>query len=193
MSELKFSPNLFLEKIELDRLKKFVDTDGFRNFLLQNSNTFGLVRKENETFINGLVQEDIGLTIKINPITAFDKNGKLISYPAVEQLAIPADSNYYWVKVAYQTTVEEKGTFSIDSSGNLVCTSADAELLTILRGQPNFPSRIAFTNASNNILEYDVLEVIDNNNAVLQGSFISEADLKIAVIGTFSPGSVCLA
>jgi hypothetical protein len=192
MSEIKFSPNLFLEQIELNRFKKFLDDDGFRNFLVQNSDTFGLIRKENETFVNGLVQEDIGLTIKINPILAFDKNGKLISNPAVAQLAVPSNNQWYWVKVAYQTTVEEKGTFSIDSSGNLVCTSSDAELLTILRGQPNFPSRIAFTNATNNILEYDVLEVIDNNNAVLQGSFTSESDLKIAVIGTFTPGYVAL-
>lgn len=188
MSELKISPNLFLEQQELNRWKKFTDTDGFRAMLLLNSNTYGLVRKNNEPFLNGLIQEDTSLTVKINAIKAIDSNGKLISYPAINNLAIPADSNWYWVKIAYQTTKEENGTFSIDSKGNLVCTSSDAELLTIIRGQPNYPSRITFTNAVNNIIEYDVLEVIDDNNAVLQGSFTAESGLKLAVVGTFTQG-----
>lgn len=192
MSEFKFSPNLFLEKAELNRFKRFLDTDGFRNFLIQNSNEYGLIRKENEAFTNALVQEDVGLTVKINPIKAIDSNGKFISNPTTSLLAIPADSNWYWIKIAYQTTTEELGTFSIDGNGNLVCTSNDAELLAILRGQPNYPSRITFTNATNNILEYDILEVIDNQNAVLQGSFIAESNLKLAVVGTFTRGYVAL-
>lgn len=192
MSELKISPNQFLEQQELNRLKKFVDTDGFRNFMLLNANTYGLIRKNNELFSNGLIQEDTGLTIKINPIRAIDNNGKLISSPATSQLSIPPDNNFYWIKIAYQTTTEEIGTFSIDANGNLVCTSADAELLTIIRGQPNHPSRITFTNAVNNIIEYDVLEVIDDNNAVLQGSFVAESGLRLAVVGTFTQGYVPL-
>lgn len=188
MSSLKISPNTFLEQQELNRWKKFIDTDGFRAMMLLNSNTFGFIRKNNENFTNGLVQEDSGLTVKINPIKAIDSNGQLISYPSVNNLAIPADSNWYWIKIAYQISNEETGTFSIDSKGNLVCTSGDAELLTILRGQPNYPSRITFTNAVNNIIEYDVLEVIDDNNAVLQGSFTAESDLKLATVGTFTPG-----
>lgn len=189
MSELKTSPNLFLESQELNRFKKFIDTDGFRNFLIQNSVEFGLIRKENESFLNALVQEDIGLTVKINAIKAIDSNGKLISKSTTSLLSVPADSNWYWLKIAYNTTNEELGTFSIDTSGNLVCTSNDAELKTILRGQPNFPSRITFINSSNNLLEYDVLEVVDNQNAILQGDFNAESDLKIAVIGTFTAGS----
>jgi hypothetical protein len=192
MSELRISPNLFLEQQELNRLKKFLDNDGFRKFTISNSNTFGLIRNDNSPFTNGLVQEDTGLTVKINALSAIDSNGKLISNNAVSQLSIPADSNWYWLKVAYQTTTIETGTFSIDSLGNLVCTSGDAELLNILRGQPNYPSRVTFTNASLNILEYDVLEIIDNNNAVLQGSFTSETGLKLAIVGTFTPGYVPL-
>lgn len=192
MSHLKISPNSFLEQQELNRLKKFIDTDGFRSALLQNSTKFGLVRKENEIFSNGLVQEDVGLTVKINAIKAINKDGNFITQPALTQLAVPADNNWYWLKIAYQTTNVETGTFSIDSQGNLVCTSTDAELLTILRGQPNHPSRITFTNAINNIIEYDVLEVIDDQNAVLQGSFTAESGLKLAVVGTFTPGYVPL-
>jgi hypothetical protein len=151
-----------------------------------------LIRKENEIFTNGLVEEDTGLTIKIAELFAIDSNGQLIHNPATTQLTVPSDSNWYWVKVAYNTTTEEKGTFSIDSFGNLTCTSADGELLTILRGQPNYPSRIYFTNAVNNILEYDIEDVVSDNNAVLTGSFTSESGLKLAVVGTFTPGYVPL-
>lgn len=190
MSYLKIANDLFLEKQELDRNLKFLDTDGFRAFLLYNSSSFGLIRKESEVFTNALVTEDISLSIKIAEIKAIDNVGRVIYSPAVTNMAVPADSNWYWVKIAHAYSTEELGTFSIDTSGNLVCTSGDAELLTILRGQPNFASRITFTNATNNILEYDVLEVVDDNNAVLQGDFLAETDLKIAVVGTFTPGYV---
>lgn len=196
MSDFKFSHDLFLEKEELDRLKKFLRDDGFKSDLLANSDSFGLIRKENTSisnvFDNALVEEDATLTIKIKEITALDNTGKLIYSPALSAIAVPADNQWYWVKIAHTYTTEELGTFTVDSSGNLVCTSNDAELRTILRGQPNYASRISFTNATNNTLEYDVLEVIDDQNAILQGDFTNESDLKIAVVGTFTPGYVPL-
>ncbi len=196
MSYLKISPNEFLEQQELNRLIKFLRDDGFKSDLLANSDTFGLIRKDNSStnvpFNNALVEEDTSLTIKIKQITALDNTGKLIYSPALSQISVPATNLWYWVKITHDYSNKELGTFSIDNSGNLVCTSGDAELKTILRGQPNYPSRIAFTNAVDNVLEYDVLEVIDNNNAILQGSFTTETDLKIAVVGTFTAGYVPL-
>lgn len=190
MSKLKFSDDLFLEKAELNRLKKFLDDDGFRAFLLYNSVKFGFIKKENASFINGLVQEDTGFTVSINEARLIDSAGNLIYSPLIQQLAVSNDNQWYWIKIIYTSSSKEKGTFSIDTSGNLVCTSGDAELLTILRGQPNYPSRIKFLNASSNILEYDVEEVIDNNNAVLTGNFTAEANLTLSVIGTFTAGYV---
>ena len=196
MSEVKISPNLFLEQAELNRLKKFLDTDGIKANLIANSDAFGLIKKENSNsslpFINALVEEDTSLTIKIREIKALNNKAQLIYSPALSQITIPSTNLWYWVKIAYQTSTEESGVFTVDNSGNLVCTSNDAELLTILRGQPNYPSRVKFTNATNNILEYDVLEVVDNQNAVLQGSFTTESNLKVAVVGTFTPGYVAL-
>ena len=190
MSNLKISPNLFLEQAELNRLKKFIDEDGFREFLIQNSNEYGLIRKNNEVFLNGLVQEDVGLKIKINELKAIDSDGNLIYQPSLSQIDVPSDNTWYWIKISHSYTNNEIGVFSIDNSGNLVCTSGNAELLTILRGQPNFPSRIKFTNAINNIYEYDVEEVIDNNNATLTGDFISETNLSLSVVGTFTAGYI---
>src|ERR1035437_10207612 len=116
MSEFKFSPNLFLEKVELDRWKKFLVDDGFKANLLANSDTFGLIRKENSLaltpFVNALVEEDTSLTIKIREITAIDKNGNLIYSKALSQLAIPISAtHWYWIKITHAFSTIEKGTF----------------------------------------------------------------------------------
>ena len=199
MSYLKTAPDLFLEKQELDRMKKFLDDDGFRNHLIQNSLKFGLIDKQfnnesntvQEQFTNALVTEDTGLTIKHNEIKAIDKLGRLIYRPQTIQIVIPATGFWYWLKIAYVASVYELGTWAIDSSGNV--TGTNGEALTILRGMPNFPSRVKFVDSSLNTQEYDVLEVIDDNNFILNGSygsFNAETDLTLAVVGTFTEGSV---
>ena len=81
MSKIKFSENLFLEKQELNRFKEFIDDNGFRKFLLSGSSSFGFVKKENESFSNGLIQEDVGLTIKHNAIEAID--GRILNKAAL--------------------------------------------------------------------------------------------------------------
>lgn len=192
MSKIKFSPNLFLEKQELDRFKKFLDDDGFRANLLRNSTSYGFIRKPNENFTNGLVTEDIGYTISISEAFLINSLGNIIYTPLVQQLSVPDDNTWYWVKISHSYSPNEVGTFSIDTSGNLTCTSLDGSLLDVLRGQPNFPARVRFTNATSNVLEYDVLEVIDNNNAILQGDFIAESNLTLSVVGTFTEGYVPL-
>lgn len=191
MSNIKFSTGLFLEKVELERFKKFIQTDGFEKYFLENSAKFGLIKNEiDNTFTNGQITEGTALTLNQAEIRGFDSNGKFIYKAAETGLAIPTTGAYYWLKIKYAASNYELGTYSIDTSGNLVCTSGDGELLTILRGQPNFPARVKFDNSTDNTLEYDVLEVIDNNNAVLQGTFIAESDLKLIVVGTFAPGFV---
>lgn len=189
MSKIKFSPELFLETAELNRLKRFLDDDGFRNLFLQITDSFGLIKKANSAFTNGLIQEYTGLTLSHNAITAFDKNGNVIVAAAATGIAVPQDNEYYWVKIKYKINLDEIGTYSIDTAGNLVCTSGNGQFLSILRGQPDFPSRVKFTNATNNTLEYDVEDVTNDNNAVLQGTFTSESDLTLSVIGTFTPGT----
>jgi hypothetical protein len=191
MSNLKTTPDLFLEVQEIGRLKKFLDDDGFRQFLLLNAVSFGLVRnKIDNTFTNGYVSEGAALTLSHAELKAIDKNGKLIYRPASTGIAVPPDSIWRWVKVKYAISNEEKGTWSIDANGNLTCTSLDGELTKVLRGQPNFASVIRFNNTSNNTNKYEILEVVDDNNAKVQGYFSSESDLKLVVVGTFTPGSV---
>ncbi len=189
MSRLKISPEIFMESIELNRLLKFIDEDGFRLFLLEQMVQSGLIKKEiDNTFSNARVTESAGLTISHNEIRVIDKNGNYIYAPQTSLITVPPNNQFYWVKIKYLESPIELGTFSIDTSGNLV--GVGSELRSIIRGNVDFPSRIKFSNSVNNILEYDIVEVIDDNNAVLQGaSFIAESDLKLIVVGTFTPGS----
>lgn len=203
--ELKFVPNLFLEVTELNRFKDSLDSEGFRKQLLEQTESYGLVKnqKTDATFLNGKVEQDVDnidgdKTIKIRELFGVNQLGLFIYQPEVTQIVVPSDENWYWVRVSHQYTTKEKGTFSIDVDGNLV-GSVDAELLTIFRGMPNFPTRITFLNSAENTLEYDVLEVTDNQNAVLQhpsltiggdSDFVAETDLEIAIVGTFTPGVV---
>lgn len=193
----KFSPGLFLEKVELERFRKSLDEKGFRLLLLNNTLKFGLIDKQYfntnkavvDPFNNGKVYESAGLSIAHNELSAIDKNGNFIYKAATSNISVPGDSNWYWVKIKHQYTSKELGTFSIDDRGNLTGDSA-SELLSILRGQPYFPSRVKFTNSISNTLEYDVLEVIDDSHAILQGYFVAESDLSLSIVGTFAPGTI---
>lgn len=200
---IKFVPNLFLEVVELEMFKRSLDQDGFRKNLLQNTEKYGLIQnlQTDPLFLNGKIQRDLDdsllrKTIKVNPLSIIDQFGRFIYHPLKSNIPIPNDGNWYWVKASYAISNKEKGIFSIDPQGNLV-GSSDAELTKIFRGQPNFPTRIRFSNSTLNTLEYDVLEVVDDQNAILQhpalnqtgiNAFEAESNLSIEIIGTFTPG-----
>ena len=200
---VKFSPNLFLEVVELNKLKQSLDSEGFRKNLLQNSERFGLIKNQfvDLGFSNGRVTEDLdsssgSKTIQVEELHGIDKFGNYLFQEKRRQIPIPDDGNWYWVRVRHQYSSQEKGTFSISANGDLV-GDVNAELTKIFRGQPNFPTRIKFINSTENILEYDVLEVIDDQHAIIQhpalntsglSAFVSETGLKFKIVGTFTPG-----
>lgn len=200
MSYIQFVPDLFLETQELNRFAKSLDQDGFRKALLENSVSFGLIKNSvDPTFTNGKVERDVDnvlgqKTIKIGAINGIDSNGNFIMGEAISNLPIPADGNWYWAKVKHQISSQEEGKVSIDVNGNLV--GVGTKFTEVLRGQPNFPSTIKFINSSNNILEYEVLEVTDDTHAILvypglnggDSTFISESNLYYQVVGTFTDG-----
>ena len=197
MSKLKFSENLFLNQVELQRFKQFLDDDGFRKILLSNSLKFGLVNKQyfqsslTNEFLNGQITQASGFSIDYSSISAIDSDGNLIT-SASGNMPVASDNLWYWVKISFTYTSNEVGVVAIDANGNLTGDS-NCKFLTTLVGQPDFPTRISFVGSTNNLLEYDVLEVIDDTNAVLDNSsFISETNLKYKVIGTFTPASVPL-
>ena len=58
--ELKYATELFLGKYELQRLKESLDDNGFREFLLDDSLSFGLIKNtKDNTFSNGLVEVEV--------------------------------------------------------------------------------------------------------------------------------------
>jgi hypothetical protein len=198
MSNIKFSENLFLEVAEFNRFQKFLENDGFKRHFLLNTDSFGIIRQANLPEIGNVNVEDNFYVSKagtpfnevvVNKGFAIDSNGDLILNSKNVNIAIPNDNLWYWVKIAHKYSSVEKGTLSIDILGNV--TGVGTEFTKILRGQPNFPSKIKFTNSINgNADEYEVVKVVDDNNLIIQGDFTSETNLKYEVIGTFTPGFV---
>ena len=193
MSYLKFSSNQFLEQQELNRFWKFIYNDGYRKHILDNTYSYGIIReKEDINFDNFKIKEGTNNgTIQIDKQSyAFDKDGNLIVKDIEDNINVPDDNQWYWVKVSHNFSPVEDGIVEIDSSGNVTAPNQDTEFTEVLRGDPNFPSIIKFVNASDNINEYQVLEVVDDFNLILNGAigtFTAESNLRYKVIGTFTP------
>lgn len=197
MSRIKYSNNLFLGRFELQRMKEFIDDDGFRKFILNNAIEFGLINNSIAgLFTNGLIEKDINdNTIKHAAIEGIDNEGNFLVKNATAGISVPTDGFWYWIKVVFAESNLEQGTITLSSDGTL--TGSGTEFLKTLRGvNTDFPTRIKFSNSSLNTGEYDVLEVISNTSATLQGiqepirTFTAESDLTYQIVGTFTPGSV---
>lgn len=191
MSQLKFATNLFLGKAEMNRLTSFIDTNGWRLFFKNSMLTPGIVKNPyfDLSFQNGQVtiQDLVDFIIKVQTLQAVDSNGNKIALNNPISITIPVQNTWYWVKIAYATTNVEQGTFAIDTQGNI--TGTGSQLSTVLRGMPNFKSRVKFVNAILNTQEYDVIQVTSDSQAILLGTnFQAESGLQMAVVGTFSPG-----
>lgn len=189
MASFNVNSDLFLGSQELNRLLKFLDDDGFRKLLLQNSLSFGIINNsKNGEFDSFKVQQGTNPGfIKIPDGLAIDAAGQLITYHDTE-LELTNDNSWYWVTIAHEHDKREQGVCSIDANGNL--SFPGGELTQILRGLPNNPVKVSFTNASVNIQEYEVVEVISDENAVLAGDFSAESNLRLAVVGAFTPDTV---
>lgn len=190
MSYLKLNPDLFLGSQELNRFKKFLDDDGFRKILLQNSLSFGVINNSKSgNFDSFRVEQGTNVgTIKHALGLALNKNGLFISKPATDNIALTNDNLWYWVKIKHQYSPIELGTVSVDVNGTL--TGSGTEFLSILRGQPNNPVKIKFSGSASNTGEYGVVEVVSNTTAILAGDFTAESSLQLIVVGAFTPDVV---
>lgn len=184
MSNIKFSPDLFIGSQELNRFQRFLTDEGFTRNLLQNTVSFGLVQLDND-FENFKVEQGTNVgTIRYSNGFAYDSNGNFITTVARDNISVPNDNQWYWLKISYQSTNSEVGIVSIDANGNLSGTGTF--FTEVLRGSSDSASRIEF-DSTINTGEYDVLEVISDTSAVLQGEFINETGLTYSVIGSFTP------
>lgn len=78
-----------------------------------------------------------------------------------------------WIVLSHDTTNEEIGTVKISKQG--VLSGEGTEFLSVLRGQPNYPTKVRF-NSKINTGDYEVVEVNSDSEAVISG------DLRLKII-----------
>lgn len=186
MSKLKISPNLFLEVQELKKLMYFLDEDGYRPFLKHLTKSFGIAQNDDNTYFK--VSRKIGSedTVIVNPGIAFNQNLEKIYLGEETELTIPNTGENQWLVVSYAHTNDEQGTVDISAQG--VLNGNKTQFISVLRGQPNFPTKIRFSNSKFNVSEYEVVNISSDTVATIVGDFVAEKGLKYQVIGTFTPG-----
>lgn len=185
MSKLNISPNLFLEVNELSHLIKFLGDDGFKSYFKYLCKSFGIAQNSDNTFYKVSRKNESSDTVIINSGIAFDSNLNRIYLGENKELVIPNTGVPQWIVISYATTNDEVGTVNISAQGAL--SGNGTKFLSVLRGQPNFPTKVKF-NSKVNTEEYEVVDVSSDTIATLTGAFKAENGLKYQVIGTFTPG-----
>ena len=189
MSRLKISENLFLEKNELVRQQRFVGVDGWKRAVQSLVKKFGIVQNRDNTSF-GVVASSTSGAVDVLPGLAYNTAMEAIvsDRRVTVLLGSQVSGEDKWIVVRRAVTNEEQGTVSVQTDGSLI--GVGTEFTKVLRGQPNFPTKVRFTSSAQNVYEYEVVSVTSDNSAVLSGSFVAESGMKYAVVGTFTPGYI---
>ena len=185
MSKLNISENLFLGVNELNRFIEFLKDDGYKRILKQIVKNYGIVK--NSTNSNFVVTKIDDNSVEISEGLAFNENLDAIVLNSPKTLTLQNNVEHY-ICIRYAESHLENGTVNISANG--ILTGSGTEFTKVLRGQPNFPTKIKFYGSVNNNQEYEVVSVTDNSNAKIVGDFVAENNLKYSVIGTFTPGAI---
>lgn len=185
MGKLKITSNLFLEVAELERFRKFIEDDGYKVFVKYLTKSYGIAQNSDNTLFKVSQKSGSSNTVTVNAGVAFDNDLNIILLKEDKDIQITNSGTKKWIVVSYASTNDEDGTVSISNQG--VLSGNGTKFTEVLRGQPNFPTKIKFTSAKNTT-EYEVVEVNSDTEAILSGSFTAESGLKYQVIGTFTPG-----
>lgn len=210
MSKINISRNVFLEKEELTNMLSFLVTAPLMKAVLQASYSFGMITNDpskiNPNTVNKPADEDNLVdpfkvetgtnsgTIKILPGMALTSQGEFIDIGVEDNIAVPNDSNFYWVKIGYQTRNYEKGYVSVNSQG---VVSGSVNFSGKVRGQSSStPVSIRFEKQDGSVPinngVYQIVNVIDNQNLLLTSAstFVAESNLRVIVLGTLPLGGV---
>lgn len=191
MSKLNINRNIFLEKEELVRWQEFLGDTTSDAVTLGNTTAYGILRTDftgSET--DFLVEQGTNSgTVKIvNRSLAIDSDNLKAVLEPIDNFVIPNDSSWYWLRVSHKFRRHEVGTVSVDINGNL--SGVGTKFTEVLRGQAtDVPTKIKFLDSNedpaSNSSNYEVVEVTDDENAVLGGnvSFAAESNLFYVVIG----------
>ena len=188
MGKINISENLFLEKAELVRMQQFNNELGWQRALGGIASRFGIVENSNGTSFKAIKHPSIANSALIYPGLAYTPSMEAIVLNESRALSLGSGTNRRWIILSRAITHEEEGTVNIQQDGSLV--GVGTKFTEVLRGQPNFPVKIRFTNSANNVYEYEVVSVVSDTSAILSGEFVSESDLKYSVVGAFTPGFV---
>lgn len=210
MSKLNVSRNVFLEKEELTNMLSFFVTAPLMKAVLQASYSFGLITNDpskiNPKTVNKPDNEDALInpfkvetgtnsgTIKILPGMALTSQGNFIDINVEDNISVPNDSSFYWVKIGYKTRNYEKGYVSVNSQG---VVSGSVDFTGKVRGQSSStPVSIRFEKQDGSVPlnngVYQIVNVIDNQNLLLTSAstFVAESNLRVIVLGTLPLGGV---
>lgn len=210
MSKLNVSRNVFLEKEELTNMLSFFATAPLMKAVLQASYSFGLITNDpskiNPKTVNKPDNEDALIdpfkvetgtnsgTIKILPGMALTSQGNFIDINVEDNISVPNDSSFYWVKIGYKTRNHEKGYVSVNSQG---VVSGSVDFTGKVRGQSSStPVSIRFEKQDGSVPlnngVYQIVNVIDNQNLLLTSTstFVAESNLRVIVLGTLPLGGV---
>lgn len=209
MAQINVNRNTFLEKEEVMNMQSFLQNSLLGKILIAGSYTFGIVTNNpkkfdpdfviNDDFIDNKVFEvEVGTqggTIKVLPGMAVNALGQVINLTSIyDNLTVPSDSVYYWLKVGYSTKNYENGLVSINQKGVVTGT---VDFSGKVRGQSGkTPVAIRFmkddgSQPLNNGV-YEIVNVIDNKNLVLtsESDFVAESNLQVIILGTIPLGKV---
>lgn len=210
MSKLNVSRNVFLEKEELTNMLSFLATAPLMKAVLQASYSFGMITNDplkiNPKTVNKPDNEDALIdpfkvetgtnsgTIKVLPGMALTSQGNFIDINVEDNISVPNDSSFYWVKIGYKTRNYEKGYVSVNSQG---VVSGSVDFTGKVRGQSSStPVSIRFKKQDGSVPlnngVYQIVNVIDNQNLLLTSAstFVAESNLRVIVLGTLPLGGV---
>lgn len=210
MSKINISRNVFLEREELTNMLSFLATAPLMKAVLQASYSFGMITNDpskiSPNTVNKPTNEDNLVdpfkvetgtnsgTVKILPGMALTSQGNFIDINVEDNISVPNDSNFYWVKIGYKTRNYEKGYVSVNSQG---VVSGSVNFSGKVRGQSSStPVSIRFEKQDGSVPinngVYQIVNVIDNQNLLLTSAstFVAESNLRVIVLGTLPLGGV---
>lgn len=201
MSQINFTRKTFLEKEEIARLQQFLRDSPSENAIIGNTSKYGILRTDFENDTDFLVEPSSNAgRAKIGKAEnkAITSDGNMIYQEAIDNIEVPDDNLWYWMRIKYNYVTYEKGTVSINARGEVV--GVGTSFREVLRGQgTQVPTKVRFLKmdgtAAVNSGFYEVVDITNDTNMVLTSAidFVAENDLRMVVLGTTPLGEVLLA
>jgi hypothetical protein len=198
MSKLNLTRRTFLEKEELARFQQFLADSPSENAIIGNTSKWGILRTDFQGDTDFLVEPSANAgRVKIEKAEnrALTSDGLRMYQEAEDNILVPNDNLWYWMRIKHKYVNWERGTVSVNQNGEL--TGTGTQFLEVLRGQgTQVPVRIKFSkldgSTPTNSGFYEIVDVTNNTNAILTSAieFQNESDLKLVVIGTTPIGEI---